>query len=81
MNVPKRTTYDICQRVDSANSITKKPDSGRPTKKMPKKKVTSLIADAHGKLCVSLKKLGRKYKIEKKYVSNILKKEGFSRKV
>ncbi|KAJ3641425.1 hypothetical protein Zmor_027932 [Zophobas morio] len=81
MNVPKRTIYDICQRVDSSKSITRKPGSGRPAKKMPKKKVMSLVADAHGKLGVSLRKLGRKYKIDKKYVSNILKKEGVSRKV
>lgn len=75
MGVPKRTIYDICQRVDSGKTITRKSGSGRRAKKMPKKKRMCLIEDAHGKLGVSLRKLGRKYKIDKKYVSDILKKE------
>lgn len=48
---------------------------------MPKRKCEALVKDAHGKVGVTLRKLGRKYKIDKKYVSDILKKNNVSYRI
>ncbi|KAI4459876.1 g-protein coupled receptor [Holotrichia oblita] len=45
-----------------------------------KKVIKMLVEDTHGKLGVPLRKLGRKYKIDKKYASDILKKENVTLK-
>ncbi|KAF2898430.1 hypothetical protein ILUMI_07755 [Ignelater luminosus] len=73
MGIARQTVYDICKRVDYKFSIERKNGSGRKANKMPRKKRKALVNDADGKLGVSLRKLGRKYRIDKKYVSNILK--------
>lgn len=73
MGISKRTTYSICRRVENGNSVERQVGSGRPARKMPQKKREALVNQSHGKLGVSLRKLGRKFKIDKKYVSNILK--------
>ncbi|WP_219823707.1 hypothetical protein, partial [Enterobacter cloacae complex sp. 2DZ2F20B] len=73
VGISKRTTYSICRRVENGNSVERQVGSGRPARKMPQKKREALVNQSHGKLGVSLRKLGRKFKIDKKYVSNILK--------
>ncbi|KAJ3659055.1 hypothetical protein Zmor_010764 [Zophobas morio] len=73
MGISKKTTYSICRRVENGNSVERQVGSGRPARKMSQKKREALVNQSHGKLGVSLRKIGRKFKIDKKYVSNILK--------
>lgn len=81
MGIPKRTIYDICRRVEMGISAERRKGSGRVARKMPKRKCEALVKDAHGKVGVTLRKLGRKYKIDKKYVSNILRKNNVSYRI
>lgn len=78
MGVPKKSIYNICKRVDLNIGVERKSGSGRPARKMTSKKKEALCEYAHGRLGVSLRKLGRKYNIDKKYVSNILKEHNVS---
>ncbi|KAJ3646269.1 hypothetical protein Zmor_023863 [Zophobas morio] len=73
MGISKRTTYSICRRVENGNSVERQVGSGRPARKMSQKKREALVNQSHGKFGVSLRKIGPKFKIDKKYVSNILK--------
>ncbi|KAF2889209.1 hypothetical protein ILUMI_16964 [Ignelater luminosus] len=79
MGIPRSTIYAFCTRIYKNNSVQRKPGSGRPARKLPERKGQPLVCAAHGKPDVSLRTLCWKFKIDKKYVSNILKQNNVKR--
>lgn len=73
MGIARQTVSDVCEHVVSQIPIEGKRNSRRISRKMPRNKREMFFNDVPGKLDGSLRKLERKYRLDKNCLNNILR--------
>ena len=74
MGLQKSLIYRVMQRYEEGRDAKHKSGAGRPSQKLPPKRVKRLVAEATGKVGVSQRKLATKFSISQPYVNKILAK-------
>ena len=76
LNLKQSSIYCIIRRIEKNMTLERKVGSGRSAIKMPNKKVESLKNSIIGKLCVSQRKLAKRFNISRSYLQEILRTNG-----